>query len=263
MTRKKANLSADQDTKSRKREHQEDLSVNENIVEFVNSTKKKRKNKGIENACTDEELKTDDSLPEKKVRFNVEEEELPCRSSNDDGQEAPKDKKKVRKPRWSEERKDDERKRRSEEGSTNQAEAHQPKKKKKSKKKFKPAIVDATSGMSTSALQYLQHWQYDRGSWKFSKGKQTWLLKHAFDLKKVPKSMFPILVEYISTCKGGARTKTYEAAVKIIKRLEEKASTEEVENSEEKEILECLEGGDSEEDKKEIHQRARSIMQQL
>jgi len=55
------------------------------------------------------------------------------------------------------------------------------------------------------ALEYLQCWRHDRDSWKFAKNRQSYLLKHAFDAKKVPKEYFSILVKYVEGISGQAR----------------------------------------------------------
>ncbi|XP_046385389.1 uncharacterized protein C7orf50 homolog [Ischnura elegans] len=233
-----------------------------NIVQFVNPTKRKKSKVVKENLGIHSTTETDSVNKEKKVRFSHEGETLPEVDPGKKGEAVGPPKKKIRKPRWSDERKIEERKRRAEETPVTQVEEPRPKKKRKKKNKiFHPETVASTSGLSTSALQYLQHWRYDRSSWKFSKLKQTWLLKHTFDSRKIPANMFPILVDYIASSKGGARLKTYEAAANIIRKLEEKASAEESEHDEQKEIMQCLEG--EEDDKEEKHQRARSIMQQL
>ncbi|KAG8226938.1 hypothetical protein J437_LFUL004656 [Ladona fulva] len=220
--------------------------------ELIKSRKKRKgKSHQVSTEETDDCNVPTDSSNVKKLRFNINGETV------DSGKKAHEDKK-VRKPRWSEERKIEERKRKASEDTTEE----QPKiKKRKKHKRIKEPINQKSSqDLPTLAIQYLQTWQYDRSSWKFSKFKQTWLLKNMFDLRKLPSSVFPVLVEYISGSQGGARLKTYEAASKMIESLEEKAGNEV--KTEEEEIDKCL-TEDSEEDKEEIHQRARSIMQAL
>mmetsp|Transcript_899 Transcript_899/g.1191 ORF Transcript_899/g.1191 Transcript_899/m.1191 type:complete len:216 (+) Transcript_899:118-765(+) len=54
---------------------------------------------------------------------------------------------------------------------------------------------------------YLTNWkknQTDKEAyWKFNKNTQSWLLRHAYDYEKVPKSTFTLLLEYLAGLKGG------------------------------------------------------------
>ena len=51
---------------------------------------------------------------------------------------------------------------------------------------------------------YLSTWKHrDSGSgWKFNKNTQSWLIRHMYNHEKVPKSMFFLLLEYLSHIKG-------------------------------------------------------------
>jgi len=70
----------------------------------------------------------------------------------------------------------------------------------------KPADdADETATGPHPALEYLQCWRHDRDAWKFAKNRQSFLLKHAFDAKKVPKEYFSILLKYIEGISGQAR----------------------------------------------------------
>ena len=64
---------------------------------------------------------------------------------------------------------------------------------------------DSDAPQRHPALDYLQQWKHARESWKFQKNRQTYLLKHAFDSKKVPKSAFAILADYVRDLSGHAR----------------------------------------------------------
>merc|ERR1712098_888056 len=80
------------------------------------------------------------------------------------------------------------------------------KKKLKAEGKLTPdsKIVHESKGMN-KALRYLKMWSEDRGSWKFEKCRQIWLLHNAYDDSKVSDLMFPSLLNYMESIKGGMR----------------------------------------------------------
>lgn len=62
------------------------------------------------------------------------------------------------------------------------------------------------------AKEYLRLWKDEKGSWKFNKHRQTWLLKNMFHKDALEDSSFSILVEYLRPLKGNAREETIKQA---------------------------------------------------
>jgi len=77
--------------------------------------------------------------------------------------------------------------------------------------------VHESKGMG-KALRYLKTWEEDRDSWKFEKCRQIWLLHNAYDDSKVPGDIFPSLLNYMESIKGGMR----QGAIDIAKQKVEK-----------------------------------------
>jgi len=71
--------------------------------------------------------------------------------------------------------------------------------------------VHESKGMS-KALRYLKTWNEDRNSWKFEKCRQIWLLNNAYDELKVSEEVFPTLLSYMASIKGGMRQGTKDIA---------------------------------------------------
>jgi len=66
------------------------------------------------------------------------------------------------------------------------------------------------------AVTYLQQYHTSRPSWKFNKAKQTYILKHLFDIAALPPSLDPALTAYIEGLQGAdARTRVKQAAEHI------------------------------------------------
>jgi len=65
-------------------------------------------------------------------------------------------------------------------------------------------------------LRYISTWKHrDSGSkWKFSKNKQSWILRHMYNVSLVNKSLFCLIVEYLHGLKGENRKRIYNDAVK-------------------------------------------------
>eukprot|EP00090_Calanus_glacialis_P024079 TRINITY_DN3738_c0_g1_i1.p1 TRINITY_DN3738_c0_g1~~TRINITY_DN3738_c0_g1_i1.p1 ORF type:complete len:289 (-),score=100.80 TRINITY_DN3738_c0_g1_i1:35-868(-) len=64
--------------------------------------------------------------------------------------------------------------------------------------------VHESKGMG-KALKYLNTWEEDRESWKFEKCRQIWLLHNAYEESKVSEGIFPSLLRYMESIKGGMR----------------------------------------------------------
>ncbi|KAL7581267.1 hypothetical protein ACA910_006038 [Epithemia clementina (nom. ined.)] len=74
----------------------------------------------------------------------------------------------------------------------------------KKKKKKKPKVVKDPGDV----YGYLTNWKRhkdegeDGTSWKFNKNTQSWLIRHMFEVDKVPKSTFSLLLEYLNGLKS-------------------------------------------------------------
>ena len=65
--------------------------------------------------------------------------------------------------------------------------------------------------------EYLNDWKRrDKTQWKFSKVIQSWALLNCFSNDKVSDELFEMLLPYISTVQGGARTRIIEVVTNII-----------------------------------------------
>lgn len=97
--------------------------------------------------------------------------------------------------------------------------------------------IHESKGMG-KALRYLKTWNEDRASWKFEKCRQIWLLHNAYDETKVSQDIFPILLNYIASVKGGMRQGTIDIAKQKLENGErwEKQSDEKGEEELEKEF---------------------------
>ncbi|KAJ1931850.1 Eukaryotic translation initiation factor 3 subunit L, partial [Kickxella alabastrina] len=56
-----------------------------------------------------------------------------------------------------------------------------------------------------AAHQYLNQWVQDRGSWKFNKAKQLWLLRHIYSDTKIPTTLFPSALQYFAAAGDGLK----------------------------------------------------------
>merc|ERR1719219_1132128 len=80
--------------------------------------------------------------------------------------------------------------------------------------------IHESKGQS-KALQYLQTWAADRENWKFEKCRQIWLLHNAYEKTKVSDEIFPTLLDYIQSIKGGMRQVALDIASKKLKSSED------------------------------------------
>lgn len=72
----------------------------------------------------------------------------------------------------------------------------------------------------TSALAYLALYRDARAEWKFSKPRQNYLLKHAFDGDVVPEERVGDLLLYLRDVQGAARERCLDGARVLIARFE-------------------------------------------
>ncbi|KAI9805722.1 MAG: hypothetical protein M1833_005215 [Piccolia ochrophora] len=85
--------------------------------------------------------------------------------------------------------------------------------KKPKKPKTKP---DVTSIPPHPALLYIQQHHQSRSTWKFSKARQSYILKHFFDITKIPLTYEVALINYITTLQSpGARSRLLETARQV------------------------------------------------
>ena len=86
-------------------------------------------------------------------------------------------------------------------GNSDENKVKKPPKKKKVAKHEKPPPPEKDQ------LVYLKQFCEDKESWKFSKQKQNWVLKH---LKDIPEEYNEYLVEYVGGIQGGSRERLVE-----------------------------------------------------
>ena len=60
------------------------------------------------------------------------------------------------------------------------------------------------------ASTYLSLWKHSKESWKFSKIRQTWILKHIYSEKAIPEKLFEIALEYLQDLKGNSRNVSFD-----------------------------------------------------
>ncbi|KAJ2261152.1 hypothetical protein GGI01_002496 [Coemansia sp. RSA 376] len=65
---------------------------------------------------------------------------------------------------------------------------------KKEKQRIAREGSDATRA---AAHQYLQQWSTDRGSWKFNKARQLWIIRHLYLETQVPADIFDLAIQYL------------------------------------------------------------------
>ncbi|CAH1793780.1 unnamed protein product [Owenia fusiformis] len=65
-------------------------------------------------------------------------------------------------------------------------------------------------------LQYLKEWKTNKEKWSFQKVRQVWLLKHMYDVEKIPDEDFEILLSYLEGLKGKAREVTIQNAEELL-----------------------------------------------
>jgi len=107
--------------------------------------------------------------------------------------------------------------------SATEEKAKKPKSKKKEKslqKTDKQTIPTALSAAQEAAVHpaaiYIQQYHDSRSSWKFNKARQTYILKHLFDIDKLPSSLDLALTAYIEGLQGAdARIRVKKAAEDI------------------------------------------------
>lgn len=118
--------------------------------------------------------------------------------------------------------------------------ANKPEKKKQHKKKKKKVQVKDPQ----EAHSYLSTWQQNKKQksqdsniesiWRFNKNTQSWLIRHMYEVDKVPKGTFALLILYLEDLKGVSRERVYDDAVRRALRYKtwEKSSTKEDDDGE-------------------------------
>ncbi|KAJ2862967.1 hypothetical protein GGH94_003934 [Coemansia aciculifera] len=65
-------------------------------------------------------------------------------------------------------------------------------------KKEKQRIArEGSEETRAAAHQYLQQWSTDRGSWKFNKARQLWIIRHLYLETQVPADIFELAIQYL------------------------------------------------------------------
>lgn len=103
--------------------------------------------------------------------------------------------------------------------------------KKSKKRKISKHIADAKSAQTPEesppkkakatrdpqeALNYLVLWKNSKANWKFNKNTQTWLIRHMYDVSKVPKHSFEILLEYLQSGSSNMERVTQDATKRAL-----------------------------------------------
>lgn len=97
------------------------------------------------------------------------------------------------------------------------------KEKKKRKRQQAEASETADSTQKPQYLEYLERFENDRDHWKFNKHNQSNLLKHIFDIKRIPVSYNKAIAGYLSGLQGNeARERLVESATEVLKDVAEK-----------------------------------------
>ncbi|XP_067942493.1 uncharacterized protein C7orf50 homolog [Watersipora subatra] len=88
------------------------------------------------------------------------------------------------------------------------------------REKFEEYLSSGTSGENpqVAALNYLKLWKDFRSTWKFSKVRQTWLLRHWSNTEILDDERFAVLLEYMSALKGQARETTSKEASELLEK---------------------------------------------
>lgn len=112
----------------------------------------------------------------------------------------------------------------------------------------------------SEALSYLSGWKYKssgESNWKFNKNTQSWLLRNMYEIEKVPKATFSILMEYMSGLNGDlTKERIREDAMRRALRYKEwekeqnKSSSDEKKNDTDDYIENEDKDGDKEDDRK-------------
>lgn len=88
-------------------------------------------------------------------------------------------------------------------------------------------------------LVYLRSYTQNKDTWKFSKSKQNWIIRHVYDTAIIPISYHEYLLNYLEGVKGGIRDRIVETAQKTINEwnefMSEKDSSDKEEEKGEKE----------------------------
>jgi len=82
----------------------------------------------------------------------------------------------------------------------------------KKQKKIKNHIKDPKEAHS-----YLLTWKHRSTGdnvWRFNKNTQSWLVRHMYDVDKIPKNIFEIMILYLDDLKGASRERVHDDAVR-------------------------------------------------
>lgn len=117
------------------------------------------------------------------------------------------------------------------------------------------------SSKQSAALEYLNIWKNQRAEWKFSKLRQSWLLRHLYDEEAIDKKNFKILLAYLEKSNGQARQATLNHAKELVQKYETELET----NKDSQLKMDITQEGDAPEtDAKTKHyERAKKILKAL
>lgn len=106
---------------------------------------------------------------------------------------------------------------------TTRSDVKQKKKRKKTKKRNNKnnIIKDPKEAHSYLSLWQQKQQHNDQSLWRFNKNTQSWLLRHMYNVDKIAKGTFSILILYIEDLKGASRERVYDDAVRRAFRYKE------------------------------------------
>ncbi|KAJ2492433.1 hypothetical protein IWW37_001480 [Coemansia sp. RSA 2050] len=65
------------------------------------------------------------------------------------------------------------------------------------KKEKQRVAREGSEETRAAAHQYLRQWSTDRGSWKFNKARQLWIVRHLYLETQVPSDIFELAIQYL------------------------------------------------------------------
>jgi len=99
----------------------------------------------------------------------------------------------------------------------NDSEKHVKRVKKAEKsKKTKPSVAEKiVSARLSPALSYLRQYHDSKETWKFNKNHQNFIIKHVFNISKIPLEHNDVLHHYITGMQGKVRTRLRDTALQL------------------------------------------------
>ena len=87
-----------------------------------------------------------------------------------------------------------------------------------------------------AALEYLSLYLSARQEWKFSKPRQNYIIKNAYDDSIFDKGLFENVLKYIESIQGASRDRIQETAEGMVKRFKNESSEEQKDETQDDEV---------------------------